>query len=130
MDDKLKRLKQAIEQDKRKSDRLSLPIEVFFSLLSSDDWFGPVSIDDISGHGLRFSCDKELDKGSELRLKVISADEPNPFFALGKVVRCEKEDTGFMVAIKFENMEHEERRRFVSYMCDKILLHKLKEEGD
>ncbi len=77
MDSKIKEL---LSGDRRKSERLSLPLQVFYSFLSAPDWIGPIPLEDVGGNGLRFKSKSEIQGNTGLKLRINLSDEQGSIF--------------------------------------------------
>lgn len=130
MDFRIGGIRQFFLKDKRKSDRLFLPIKIFYSLSLDAPWIGPVFVEDIGGYGLRFANDTKLSEKTELILKIVfPGDNNKPITLSGEVLWCGKEDeqqSDFSVGVKFEKMNYEDRRRYIKYISEEILLNNFK----
>ena len=109
--------------DKRKSDRLKLPIQIFYSSVSQGPWVGPVDVNDISGGGLSFISPLKLALESQLLFKIVFPEKNNPpIFSTGKVIWLGKSGSCHKIGISFGKMDLPDRKRYVEYLADKILL--------
>jgi hypothetical protein len=123
MNTKLKELKRLFAQDKRKTDRLRLPIRIFCFPASCPNWQGPVLIRDISGQGVRFLSVDKLKTGSEVAFKIEFPEFNNPrILVKSKIIWCKELKTGgYEIGVNFNKMELSDRRRYVEYITEKIL---------
>ncbi len=127
--------------DKRKAERLSLPIQFSFSLhdlpldVSSSEWMQPFRVNDIGGNGLRFIGINKIEQNTPLSLKIVLPDNPKPIIFVGESVWCQDISDAncstkiYAIGIKFRKMNHEDRKRFVAYISDQILLQYVDSEG-
>lgn len=125
-----------LAKDKRVSDRLMLPVTIYYCLPPDESWNGPYAIDDISGHGLKFSTHNRIDNDKEIKLKLLIGREGHPIVVKGMVIWCKKNtlhDTNLLtyyeIGIKFSKMNHADRKHFVQYISEEILLKYLKSNG-
>lgn len=120
---KIAEIKKNFLKDQRKSDRISIPI-VFYMLGPDNKWIGPIPVDNISGHGLKFSSSKEIDKNTKLNLKLIFPEENNKPINVNGIVRwCSKSRLdAYNIGISFDKMNYEDRKKFVNYIGEKLLL--------
>ena len=125
-------LKDFITKDSRRSERLFIPVNLFYSYPSSTLWIGPQTVEDVGGDGLRFRSKTEIAENTELRLKINLTREQEPIIFMGKVARCEineKTETlptqnsegDYSIGVKFYKMDHEDRQRYVNFICGKII---------
>ncbi|GJQ58833.1 MAG: hypothetical protein SCALA701_16340 [Candidatus Scalindua sp.] len=132
MSSKKDELKELLSQDSRRSERLSVPVYLFYSYLPDTEWIGPQSVEDVGGDGLRFQNRHSIAKNTELQLKINLTKDPTPLIFKCSVVRCEeishseqlptaKKEDKFSIGVKFFKMEHNDRQRYVNFICGKIL---------
>lgn len=132
MNSKKNEIKELLFQDSRRSERLSVPVYLFYSYLPGIEWIGPQTVEDVGGDGLRFRNGCDIVKNTELQLKINLTKDPHPLIFKCKVVRCEKnmcsgqipnvkKEDEYSVGVKFYKMEHNDRQRYVSFICEKIL---------
>jgi len=128
---KLDKIKSLISQDKRKSDRLNLPLKIFYKLPSSSEWIGPLTIENIGGDGLRFRSRTKLNKNTEITLEIELPHEPKPIPVKGKIVWCEEislKRLNYHIGVEFSKMRYQDRRRFVKYIGRNIITEYLNEK--
>ena len=124
---KVSDVRKFLSRDKRKGDRLVLPIKILYKLRAPEEWFGPLLIDDISGHGLKFNTDTKIDKDTILNLKIIFPDQTiKPIVLESEVCWCVKNKQGYSIGVKFHKMSYSKRKEYVEYIGEKILLEHLK----
>lgn len=125
---KISDLRRVLSEDKRKSERLQLPVKVAYSLIPAKKWLKPVSLEDIGADGLKFTCAEKITPGAELNLKITLTDAPeNQILVTAGVLRCGKiKPLLYQAAVKFHKMNYGDRQRFVEYLCENILLTCLK----
>lgn len=125
MNQKNLEVKEFFLKDKRKSDRLALPVKMAYTVLPENKWSKPILIEDISGHGIKFIHTHAMDLGRELNLKIIlpETDANKPIFVNASIVWCKPAKRGaYQIGVNFNKMEPEDRKRFVQYMSDKLLV--------
>lgn len=127
MDIRIHDIREFLSKDKRKNDRLTLPIKILYNFHLLEEWAGPFSIDDISGHGLKFTVDAKIEKGTLLNLKLLFLDETiTPIIVEAKVCWCAKKTQGYSLGLEFQKMGYADRRRYIEYISEHILLKYLK----
>lgn len=128
MDLETEGISRLLSSDKRKSDRLVIPLALFFSLPEEQVWNGPLQILDIGGHGLKFASGQSLKTGTELNLKITFPENAQRFIqARAKVAWCKlKCPATYFIGAHITSMQPEDRRRYISYICEKIILTHLK----
>lgn len=116
-----------LSEDKRKSERLALPLLILYNFPPQEEWLGPLLVDDISGHGLKFTADSAIEKDSLFNLKILLPDDTmRPIAFEAQVYRCVKNKQKYSIGVKFHKMNYVDRRRYVKYIGEKILLKHLK----
>ncbi len=128
----LAEIKKLLTQDQRRSERLNLPIKIFYCLPPDSRWIGPIAIDDIGGHGLKFKIPERLTKNTELNLKISLPDDSNPIIVKGLVMWSKKtpeKQNIYEIGIKFRKMNYQDRQKYVKYICSNILLKYLDNTG-
>lgn len=128
----VKPIKKLLLQDNRKTDRLTLPLKVWFCLPFETQWHGPVSLNDISGNGLQFTSSTLIEKNSQLRLKVDLQDSKKPIIIPAEVIWSKKLHIPktFTIGVKFIAIPEQDNDRFVEFLCDHILLAHINNRGD
>lgn len=128
MDTKIANLRRFLLEDKRKSERLKLPVKIAYTLPPGKKWLKVISLEDIGGSGLKFATDEKIEPDAELNLRITLTDETNkPLSAAAAVLRCSKvKPRLYHIAVKFHKMNYQDRQRYVEYLCEKILLTYLK----
>jgi len=128
---KIQELNKLISSDKRKSERLNLPVRIFYTTSPDAKWLGPVSVEDIGGNGLRFNSEKKIGEGSEINIKIIFPEKEHPSIIVkASVIWCIKTSRNtYNIGVKFHKMDYADRRRFVEYISDKIMLKYLPSEA-
>jgi len=120
--------------DRRKADRLSLGINVLYRIPPSSQWLSPLKLEDIGGNGLKLRVEKRIKKGEELELKLEIL--PQEFICVkgevvwNKRVKVSSKKLAYKVGIRFYKMKYSERKKFVSYLAEKILDKYLTEKGE
>lgn len=140
MNSKLEDIKLVLSKDKRKSDRLLLPLQISYAFPHKQKWIGPFTIDDIGGGGVRFKSKRKLKKNTEISLKIELPESDKPIICKGQVIWCKKisppqlkecreNELIYLIGIKFHKMNFYDRRRYINYICKNILIHYLNDEG-
>ena len=111
-------------KDQRKTERLLLPVQIYYSLPKQDTWNGPVDLENISGNGLRCTLDKKLPLNTELDIRIFLPSEASaPINAKGKVIWIQKlSSQSFLIGINLLKMPPDDRRAYIEFISDKILL--------
>ncbi|MDD5729696.1 MAG: PilZ domain-containing protein [Candidatus Omnitrophica bacterium] len=120
-----------VTEDNRKSERLSLPVAVFYSQ-PLGTWKQPRVLLNISGDGLGFKDDCLLKKKSQLNIKIDLADGERPIVCVGEVTWNKKltEKKNYQTGVRLFGMNYEDRQRYVEYICEKILEVHLSKKGE
>jgi len=122
---KIDGIRKLIAEDKRSSERLKIPANVFYaSALWYPVWTGPITVDDIGGDGLRFTIAEKLEKSSRLKLKIIFPGRAiDPIVVPARIVWTKTtQDERCQIGVQFYKMNPQDRSRYVAYICDRILL--------
>jgi len=130
-------LKEIIEKDKRKCERLILPLQVFYALQPSGQnpspqWQGPFALDNISGNGLSFIVNQFLVEGTTLNLQVHYSSQEEPIIMIGKIMRCQLEQPdpssgpgedslGYILGLHIYKTKKGDRKKFINFISDNIL---------
>ncbi|MBU0469541.1 MAG: PilZ domain-containing protein, partial [Candidatus Omnitrophica bacterium] len=133
-------IKEMISSDKRLCERLRLPIKVYYSEgLTKDitEWIGPVLLDNASGNGLMFHCDKDIPKGKKLNIRLFIEDDLKPIDFDGEVIWARQKNClanmekglGFLYGVFIKEKDIKEYQRFVTYITDSIIDEYLDERG-
>ena len=121
-------LKKALFQDKRRAERLSLALKIFYRLENRSAWGSPIDLVDISGGGLKFKGNERLRRHTLLSLKISLPYQKEAIFLEAEVMWCRKLPSKarkefFSVGVMFHKMYYNDRKRLVTYLCDEILSH-------
>ena len=129
-------IRERISNDKRKCERLDLDIRIMYSLAqernAADLWEGPFEIDNICGDGLSLGCNKQLERNTELHIKIHLCEESDPIHCYGKIVWCRERSSSncvtdlvsepnYALGVQFDEVHEADKKRFVSYISDQIL---------
>jgi hypothetical protein len=118
-------IRKLITDERRTSERLVLPVKIFYSsALWYPVWTGPITVDDVGGNGLKFTSPEKIDRQAKLKIKIIFPGKPvEPIVTVGDVVwtKAAGHDRA-QVGIRFHKMSVADRRRYVEFICDNILL--------
>lgn len=129
MDKKVKEIIHLLSQDKRKSERVDLAVIVYYRFPGGLEWLGPFTSANISGHGISFILGEKIAERTELELKIVLPDEPQrPIKVKGKVIWIAPLQDRYRLGMQFSQMNQDDRRRFVTYICDSILASYKKDE--
>lgn len=118
--------------DQRKADRLNLETRVSYALLGSDEWSEPVTLENVSGGGLRFKQKSPLTQGAELNLEIDLLDGKKPIACKGYTAWCKKDpsrDT-YHIGVKLGRMNRMDRQRYVLHLCGNLLSQHLNPRGE
>ncbi|MDR4496421.1 MAG: PilZ domain-containing protein [Candidatus Scalindua sp.] len=126
------KIKDFISKDSRRCERISIPVNLFYSSISDTEWIGPQFVEDVGGDGLRFRSNTEIAENTELRLKMNLTSDDTPIIFMGKVARCENNiktenlpsqnnEGDYSIGVKFYKMDQEDRQRYVNFICGKIV---------
>ncbi len=112
--------------ERRKCDRLEIPLGLTCYVGVDKEKPVEVVLVDIGGGGLRIRSDRKLKVHTELSLKIKLPHQPKPVSATGETFWCkEGTDRGkakkYEVGIKFVKMSKTDWERFVQYICDELL---------
>ncbi len=126
---KVEEIARLIKLDKRKFERLELDVSVYYRYPGEIDWLGPFTASNIGGNGLSIVLAKEIEKHAELELKIFLPQKPErPIEVRGEVIWINPVEGRFNLGIRFLKMQEDDRRIFVAYICDSIMLTYLKEK--
>jgi c-di-GMP-binding flagellar brake protein YcgR len=129
MEKKVEEIVRLLRQDKRKCERVELAVTVYYRLPGEAEWHGPFSAVNIGGTGLSFILGKEIAKRSEIELRMVLPQDPQrPIEVKGEVVWGSPFDNRYRLGVRFFKMREDDRRRFVSYICDTIMVTYLKDK--
>ncbi len=118
--------------ERRKSDRFVSNVRVFYKIDLKSPWIGPVRLEDISGHGMKFATSQILRKDALLNIKIELPDGKNPIIFSSVVAWCQPSLTPsfYSTGVKFSKMQIDDRRRFVKYACASLLDQALDNDGE
>ena len=126
---KITEIVRMMSQDKRKSERVELAVILYYRLTGEAEWQGPHAAVNISGHGISFILSKEIAKLTEVDLKIVLPQDPQrPIEVKGEVIWVSPFGGRYRLGVRFFKMKEDDRRRFVSYICDTILVTYLKDK--
>jgi len=130
MNKTLAKVKSILSKDKRRTERLSLPITIFYTLYPHSEWTGPIPVEEIGGGGLKFKSKIRIKKNTEINLRIDIPHQP-PINVRGEVVWCKKISSLttkqaklsplYTIGIRFYKMKYSDRQRFITYISEKIL---------
>ena len=128
----LLRIKKLLSEDKRKANRLALPIKIFYLLPNETKKIGPVTIVDIGGGGVRFQSKERIKKDTVIDLKIYLPHRSSPVAVKAEVIWCKKVPSPkkkraktsrdiYGIGVRFRKMNYKNRREFVGFICENIL---------
>ena len=91
-------------RDKRRFERVDEKWQVNYRILEEDHFAGgPIHqyTLNISGGGVSFTTEEEIDPGTPIALELKSAQFPAPVLAMANVVRCKRARHNYEVAAEF-----------------------------
>jgi len=128
----MKKLKDLLSSDTRITDRIYFPLPLFYKTSSDAAWKLPLAVHDISGGGLNFHSPEKIPKGTILALKIELPDKGTPIEFKSEVIWCNASPPrhDYHMGVRFYKMDDEDRRRYVTFICENILKkHLNKEKG-
>lgn len=111
-------------KDKRKSERLSIPLKMEYKVLPRQKILIETFSRDISGGGLRITLDHPLKIKDRLKTILYFPNETHPITAISKVIWCKrnKEDkNAYDIGIKYIKVIPKDRDRFVFLFCEMMV---------
>ena len=141
MSAKIDAIKIFLSNDQRKTERLLLTINIYYSIPPQGKWIGPLALNDIGGKGLGFKIPQRIKKNTPLHLKIELPTETKPIEAQGRVAWCKRitppkrkaKDTQsrlYNVGIQFTVMSEDDRQKFTTFFTESILSSFLNSEGE
>ena len=139
MDPRLKKIQTFFREDKRLSERLTLPVDLAYALadlpldVASSEWIRPIHIENIGGDGAGLITKDFLEPDQDVSLKLKLPRDDRAMIFLGHVVWCRKiiqaenDKQEYATGLKFHGMNFKDRQRFVTYMTDHILARHLEQ---
>ena len=120
----LQKPRKLISSDRRNFVRIKTLLSVNYRIISNeeiDNWeniepFRAASLIDLSGQGLSLALNLPLLKGVKMVLSIRLENLNVVVKALGKVVRSEKNATGYKVGLEFENISERQQDQVVKYV--------------
>lgn len=112
-------------RDKRKTQRLAIPLRVRYRVISGRNKKNPwqeTMICDISGGGMRLQLDYPVEKGSRVDMRIYFPDDPKPVDAIAKSIWCRrkkanKKKISFDIGLQYAGLKEEDRERFIMLFC-------------
>lgn len=117
-------IKAVLSQEKRKQERLRVPVRVSFRPHKTAQPFKPARVLDMSGGGMRVKSPVSLTKNTKLDISLTVPENLQPLPAQGKVSWCKPisaKTKTYAIGITFMRMAPENRRLFVQCMSEYIL---------
>ncbi len=120
----LQKPRKLISSDRRNFVRIKTLLSVNYRIISNkeiDNWeniepFRAASLIDLSGQGLSLALNLPLLKGVKMVLSIRLENLNVVVKALGKVVRSEKNATGYKVGLEFKNISERQQDQVVKYV--------------
>lgn len=129
MEKKIEEIVRLLRQDKRKCERVELSVIVYYRFPDEVDWHGPFTSVNIGGNGISFILSKEIPAHTELNLRLVLPQDPQrPIEVRGEIVWVNPFNDRYRLGVRFFKMREDDRRRFVSYICDTIMVTYLKDK--
>ena len=130
---KKRKLSILFSKDRRRTERLSLDVNILYRISPSSQWFTPLKLEDIGGDGLKLRVNKRIKKGEELELR-LEIPQEEFIYVKGEVIWNKRVEVSpkkfeYIIGIRFYKMRYLERKKFVSYLAEKILDKYLTQEG-
>ncbi len=130
---KKRKLSILFSKDRRRTERLSLDVNILYRIPPSSQWFTPLKLEDIGGDGLKLRVNKRIKKGEELELR-LEIPQEEFIYVKGEVIWNKRVEVSpkkfeYIIGIRFYKMRYLERKKFVSYLAEKILDKYLTQEG-
>lgn len=129
-------IKKLVSRFSRKSERLSLALTISYAVSPCRSWKGPLTIDNISGGGLKFKSPIKLRENTKLKFRIDVLNQSKPITTYGKIIWCKKESSAkkskapsYLVGVKLLTMKADDRRAFVSFLCEELLFNYLTDGG-
>ena len=124
----------SLSKERRRTERLILPLNLLYRIPPSPQWITPLKLEDIGGDGLKLRVKKRIKKGEDLELK-LEIPSQESIYVKGEVIWNKRVEVSsqkfeYRVGIRFHKMKYSERKRFVSYLAEKILDEHLTEKGE
>ncbi|OQX79800.1 MAG: hypothetical protein B6D56_06390 [Candidatus Omnitrophica bacterium 4484_70.1] len=124
----------SLSKERRRTERLTLPLNLLYRIPPSPQWITPLKLEDIGGDGLKLRVKKRIKKGEELELR-LEIPQEEFIYVKGEVIWNKRVEVSsqkfeYRVGIRFHKMKYFERKRFVSYLAEKILDEHLTEKGE
>lgn len=116
------------KSEKRKAQRINLPIQVSYSLHPKKKVLDETFCHDISGGGLCISFSVRMKKGDRLKTLLHFPNDKKPVTAISKVAWVKKGNMSggrvfYNTGIKHVGISHEDRTRFVYLFCEMMINH-------
>lgn len=113
-------------QEKRKTQRLNIPIQIKYKLLPQEKILEETFCQNISGGGIGLNLDTPLKKGDKLKTFLHFPDDRRPVIAKSKVIWCKKkfkkgEKPCFDIGIQHMRIEPKDKTRFVFLFCEMMI---------
>ncbi|MFH1771803.1 MAG: PilZ domain-containing protein [Candidatus Omnitrophota bacterium] len=111
--------------EKRKSQRLNIPLNIKFKGMWGEKSLQEITTKDVSGGGMRITSERLLDKGSKIKAQLNFPHQPKPVHLISEVVWCKKKKMRkkiyYEAGIKHIRVAPCDRQRFVFLFCETML---------
>lgn len=118
--------KKITTKERRKAQRLNIPIQVKYKLLPRKRVLQQTFCQDISGKGARLILDSPLKKGDRLKTLLYFPEDSRPVTAFSKIIWCKrnaarKKKAGFETGMQYIRIDPKDRERFVFLFCEMMI---------
>jgi len=112
--------------DRRKAQRLSIPIPVKYKLSRKHALLSQTHCSDISGSGIRLKLDEPLVAGDRLKTLLYFPGDKKPVTATSEVIWCRQEKKAkngkhYFVGVRHLKIDSKDRTRFVFLFCEMMI---------
>lgn len=114
-------------REKRKTQRLNIPIQVKYKLLSKNRVLNETFSQDISGGGVKLRLSNPLKKGVAIKTLLHFPYDKIPITAYTKVARCNRRlvrgKPRYDIGMQYVRINPKDRERFVFRFCEMMINH-------
>lgn len=115
-----------ILEERRKAQRLNIPLQIKYKLLTKKRILEEVFCQDISGGGLKLRLKESLTVGQRMEVLLYFPNDPNPVTAKSSVVWCKRRLTKkkgpfFDIGVKHIKINPKDKERFVFLFCEMMI---------
>ena len=111
--------------DRRKSQRLKIPIQIRYKLLPHKRVLEETLTQNVSGGGMGLRLSQPLRKNDKLKVFLNFPTDPKPITAISEVTWCKKESVGrkgfYKAGIKHIKIVPKDKERFVFLFCEMMI---------